>query len=130
MITMTLTDDFTSATLEMLEVPLSEETMNNDVEVTTLDNNMSVYMYPDSDKRIWTHTWAYLTEGEFNILKGFRDRQRTLYKFPLVTISDQDVDNVPAYMKLNPKNIIDNCGTVQGVSIVLRESLQMPDMGS
>lgn len=130
MITMTLTDDFTSAELQMLEVPLTQDTINNDVEVVTLDNNLSLYISPDSDKRVWSHTWAYLSEDDYNTLKGFRDRQRTLYKFPTVTISDQDVTNVPVYMKLNPKNIVDHCGTVQNATITLRESTQMPDIGS
>lgn len=127
MIEMILTDDTTSATLQMLEVPLSEETINNDVEVITLDNNISVYIVPDSDKRVWTHTWSYLSEDEFNVLKGFRDRQRTLFKYPRVTITDQDVNDVSVYMKLNPKNIIDHCGTVQNATIILRESRQMPE---
>lgn len=130
MITMTLTDDVETVTLQPLNVPLTEETVNNDVEVVTLDNNISVYIVPDSDKRIWTHTWAYLDEADYNVLKGFRDRQRTLFKFPRVTISELGVTDVPVYMKLEPKNIIDHCGTVQNVSIWLRESVQMPNMGS
>lgn len=130
MITMILTDSTTSATLEALNVPLIENTINNDVEVITLDNNLSVYISPDSDKRVWTHTWAYLSEAEYNTLRGFRDRQRTLFKFPRVTITDQGVSDVPVYMTLNPKSIIDHCGTVEDVTVTLRESAQMPDMGS
>lgn len=129
-ILMTLTDDTTSATLEALNIPLVEDTVNNDTEVVTLDNNISVYISPDSDKRVWTHTWAYLTEDEYNTLRGFRDRQRTLFKFPRVTISDQAATDVPVYMNLNPKSIIDHCGTVQNVTVTLRESAQMPDMES
>jgi hypothetical protein len=130
MITMTLSDDTTSIDLELLEVPLTEETMNNDVEVVTLDNNISVYITPDSDKRVWSHTWAYLSEDKYDILKGFRDRQRVLFKYPTVTITDQGVTDVPVYMKMGAKNTIDDCGEVQNATIVLRESLQMPDMGS
>lgn len=129
-IVITITDDTASAILELPEVPLSEDTVNNDVEVTTLDNNISLYITPDSDKRVWTHTWSYLTEESYNILKGFRDRQRTLFKYPLITISDQNATDVPVYMKLNPKNIVDDCGTVQNASVTWRESTQMPDLGS
>lgn len=131
-ITITLTDDVTTATLELPEVPLAEETINNDVEVITLDNNISVYIVPDSDKRVWAHTWAYLSEADFNVLKGFRDRQRTLYKYPRVTITGVNpaVTDVPVYMKLSPKNIIDDCATVENVEIILRESTQMPTWGS
>jgi hypothetical protein len=130
MITMTLTDDTTSAVLQMLEVPLTVDTINNDVEVITLDNDITIYMYPNSDKRVWSHTWSYLSEDDYNTLKGFRDRQRTLFKFPRVTISDQDVSDIPVYMTLNPKNIIDHCGTVNDATVVLRESNQLPDLGS
>lgn len=126
MIEMILTDDTTSVTLKMLEVPLTQDTINNDVEVVTLDNNISVYIVPDSDKRVWTHTWAYMSESDYNVLKGFRDRQRTLFKYPRVTITDQNANDVPVYMKLNPKNVIDHCGTVNNVTITLRESVQMP----
>jgi len=130
MIEMILSDDVATVTLQALNVPLTEATINNDVKVITLDNNLSVYIVPGSDKRVWSHTWAYMDEDEFNILKGFRDRQRTLFKFPEVTITEQGINNVPVWMELNPKNIIDHCGTVQGVSIELRETIQMPDEGS
>ena len=130
MIQMTLSDDITSVQLQALEVPLTETLVNNDVEVVTLDNNISVYMMPGSDKRVWTHTWAYMSESDFNVLRGFRNRQRTLYKFPTVSISDQGVNNVVVYMKLSPKNIIDHCGTVQNVTIELRETVQRPDWSS
>lgn len=126
MIEISLTDDSASATLTALEVPLSENTINNDVEVTTLDNNLSVYMVPDADKRVWTHTWSYLTEDEYNTLRGFRDRQRTLFKYPELTITDLGISSIPVYMTLNPKNIIDHCGTVNNVTVTFRESAQMP----
>lgn len=130
MINIILTDDTMSVTLQALNPPLVEETINNDVEVVTLDNNISVYIVPGSDKRVWNHTWGYLSQDDFNVLKGFRDRQRTLFKFPRVTITEQDVNDVPVYMKLDSKNTIDNCGRVQDATIILRESQQMPDIGS
>lgn len=125
MIILTLTDDTLSADLQIPEVPITEETVNNDVEVTTLDNNVSVYIYPDSDKRVWSHTWAYMTETQYDIVKGFRDRQRTLFKYPTLTITEQGITNVPVYMKMSAKNTIDDCGEVANVSITLRESAQI-----
>lgn len=130
MIILNLTDDVESVDLELPEVPLTEETNNNDVEVTTLDNNISLFITPESDKRTWSHTWAYLSEDKYQILKDFRDRQRLLYKYPRLTIEAQDVFDVSVYMKLAARNTIDDCGEVQGVSITLRESEQMPEMGS
>lgn len=130
MIEMILTDDTGSVTLQFPEKPLSEEPNNNDVEVTTLNNDVSVYMYPNSDKNVVSHTWAFMEKSVFDTLKGFRDRQRTLYKFPLLTITERDITDMPVYMKLGARNTIDDCGNVQGVSIVLRESGQLPDIGS
>lgn len=130
MIKMTLTDDTTSVELQALEIPLTEEYAYLDAEVLTLDNNISVYVMPGADKRVWTHTWAYMDKDMFDILKGFVDRQRTLYKYPLVTIEDQDVVSIPAYMKLSAKNIRNHCGDVEDVTIELRESDQQTDWSS
>lgn len=130
MIILNLTDDVDSVDLELPEVPITEDTTNNDVEVVTLDNNLSLYITPDSDKRIWTHTWAYLSLEQYQVLKGFRDRQRTLFQYPLLNIAAQGITDVPVFMKLSARNTIDDCGEVQGVTITLRESQQMPDMES
>jgi hypothetical protein len=130
MIKMTLTDDTISVELQALEIPLSEEYAYLDTEVLTLDNNVSVYILPGTEKRVWTHTWAYMDKDMFDILRGFVDRQRTLYKYPLVTIDEQDVLEVPVYMKLSAKNIRNHCGDVEDVTIELRESDQQIDWSS
>lgn len=125
MISITLTDDTTTATLQALEVPLSQNTINNDVQITTLDNNLSVYIVPDGDKRVWTHTWKYMSEDDYNTLRGFRDRQRVHFKYPLLTIAQLSITDIPVFMTLNPKDIIDHCETVADVTVVMRESSQL-----
>jgi hypothetical protein len=128
MIQIVLTDDTLSYTFQSLEVPLTVSTLEGAVDVVTLDNNMSTYF--TANKRQWTHTWAYMTETEYNVLKGFYDRQWTLYKYPNLTIADLSVSAIPVRMSLNPQNIIDHCITVNDVTVTFRESIQMPDEGS
>lgn len=120
-----LSDDTTTATLQALEVPLSQDTIDNNVEVVTLDNNLSVYIVPGADKQVWSHTWRYMSEADYNTLRGFRDRQRVHFKYPLLTITALGFTDVPVYMTLNPKNIIDHCVTVKDVTAVFRESAQI-----
>ena len=127
MIELSLTDNSTTLTMPLLSPPLSEAVLEGSTDVVTLDMNVSTYF--TYNKRMWSHTWSYLSEADYNIVKGFYDRQFTLYKYPLLTISgagSANVTNVPVRMTIDPRNIIDNCGTVQNVSVTFRESRQMP----
>src|SRR5690554_1340413 len=118
----TLTDSAGSDSLASLNVPFTETTLEGAVDVQTLDNNISTYF--TNNKRSWSHTWAYMSESEYNILKGYYDRQWSSYLYPLLTISELGINNVPVRMYLEPKNIIDNCLTVQNVTVTFRESGQ------
>jgi hypothetical protein len=72
-----------------------------------------------------------MSEADFNKLKGFYDRQFTLWQYPLVSIPDLGVSNIVVRMSLSPRQVIDNCGTVQNVQITLRETVQQTiDWGS
>ena len=127
MIQLTLTDSSTSKVLPLLSPPLSVDTVEGATDVVTLDMNVSTYF--TYNKSLWTHEWSYMSESDFNDLKGFYDRQFTLYKYPLLTITGTgaaDVTSVPVRMTLNPRQIIDNCGTVEKVQVSFRESRQMP----
>ena len=127
MIELTLSDSSSTATLPILSPPLSEAVLEGSTDVVTLDMNVSTYF--TYNKSQWSHTWPYLTESQYNMVKGFYDRQFTLYKYPLLTITDAGSANitaVPARMSIEPRRIIDNCGTVQNVTVTFRESKQMP----
>ena len=123
MITLTLTDSSTSETFNTLSPPLQEAVVEGATDVVTLDMNMSTYF--TANKRRWTHKWAYMSKADFNVLKGFYDRQFTLYQYPTLTCATLGVSAVPCRMTITPRNIIDNCETVQDVEITLRESAQM-----
>lgn len=127
MIELSLTDNSTSLTLPILAPPLSEAVVEGATDVVTLDMNMSTYF--TYNKRQWSHTWSYLTEAEYNSVKGFYDRQFTLFKYPLLTITDAgtaNTTNTPVRMTISPRRIIDNCGVVEEVTVTFRESKQMP----
>jgi hypothetical protein len=125
----TLTDSVDTMTISFPRPPLEERDIEGAVDVTTLD--MNVYTDFFAKKREWSNTLQYMSEADFNKLKGFYDRQFTLWQYPLVSIPDLGVSNIVVRMSLSPRQVIDNCGTVQNVQITLRETVQQTiDWGS
>jgi hypothetical protein len=123
MIELELTDATGTATLQMLEVPLSIKTIEGATDVQTLDYN--VYTDFLAQKRVWSHTWAYMDESDYNILKGYYDRQFTLFEYPELSIDYYNVANVPVRMTLNQQEVINFCGRVQNVEVTFRETRQL-----
>lgn len=124
-----LSDSTTTAPMPLLHVPLTQSDIEGATDVATLDMNLYTDFF--AKKRLWAHTWRYMTETDFNVLKGFYDRQFTLFQYPTLTITELGVSAVVVRMTLSPQNIIDNCGTVEDVSVTFRETVQMTqDWGS
>lgn len=124
MIQLTLSDSTATTTIVLPHPPLSQKDSNLDVKARTLDNSLHVYIAPNADKRVWTQTWEYLSIAEYTAIRGFRDRQRTLFTFPTLTITgltSGDISAVPVFISMEEKNIIDNCETVQDVSVTFEE---------
>lgn len=119
MIEITLTDITTTDTLEAPEVPITTTPLEGAVDVKRLDNGLRTYF--TNNKRSWGHTWSYMDRSEFDTLKGFYDRQWTTFSYPLLTISEINVTNVPVRMYLEAENIIDDCATVSSVTVSWRE---------
>lgn len=119
-----ITDSTDSDTLPALEIPLVLTTIEGATDVQTLDFN--IYTDFITTKRLASHTWAYLSEAEYNTLKGYYDRQFTLFEYPTITITELGITNMVVRMTLNPQSIIDHCGTVEGVTVSFRESKQNP----
>ncbi len=128
MITATLTDNSGTIDFPNLEVPVVIETLDGSTDVTTLDNNMRTDF--TNAKRMVNIPYDSLTETEFNVFKAYYDRQFTEFEYPLLTITDLGITAMPGRMYLSPRNVYDNCGSVQDVQISFRESTQMPDLGS
>jgi len=119
----TLTDTTTTAIMPLTEVPLTITTVEGAIDVEPL--SLNVYTDFITQKRIWAHTWAYMTEQEYISLVGFYNRQFTLFKYPTISITNENTTNVSVRMVMTPKLIIDNCGTVQDVSVSWRETRQL-----
>ena len=117
-----LIDDTTSWTSPAPRAPLSVETIEAAIDVTTLDLN--IYTDLIATKRVWTVRWGTLTAAEFALLKGFYDRQFTLYKFPRLYIDDLSVSNVVVRLSLSDQDIANESGLVDGVTLTLRETTQ------
>lgn len=124
MIEIKLKDDVKEYTFSQLEVPLTEDTIENATDVQTLDYN--IYTDFINQKRQWTHKWAYMSESEYNEIRGFYDRQFTEYKYPLMTVSYYGITDVPVRIKMDAKNTINNCGMIQDVVAVFRETSALP----
>lgn len=121
-----LTDSTGQSTLPELEVPLTLLPIEGAVDVQTL--SFDVYTDFVTQKRTWTQTYAYLTVDEFDLIKGYYDRQFTDYAYPQLSIEDSlnhDVTNVVCRMTMTAENIIDNCETVSNVTISFRETRQL-----
>ena len=125
-ITITISDTSDTQTFTLIVSPLVQTPILAETDVTTIDNNISTY-YTGS-KRRFTVDFGYMNALDYALLKGFYDRQYTNLKYPTITISGADnISNTPlvAKMILNEQKIIDNCGNVENVSVVFRESKQM-----
>lgn len=119
-----LSDSTATETIVLPHPPLTQTDSNLDVKKRTLDNSLHVYIAPNADKRVWTQAWEYLSIAEYNLIRGFRDRQRTLFALPELSITglpSGDILDVPVFISMEEKNIIDNCETVEDVSVVFEE---------
>lgn len=120
-----ITDSVGTMTITSPTPPLIEADIEGTADVTTLDLN--VYTDFFAKKRAWENTLDYMTEEDFNQLKGFYDRQFTLFEYPILDIPDLGVTDVVVRMNLSPRRVIDNCGTVENVQINFRETVQITE---
>lgn len=123
MISFTLTDSQASVTHELYDAPFTDSEADGGEEmITTLNGNVYVdFIYT---KRIWKRKFSFLREDDYLTLRGFVDRQRTLYKFPLLTIPEFGVTNVPVYLEISERKTTNECGDVVDVTLSMRETVQ------
>ena len=123
-LTMQLTDSAETLVYDLLEVPLELEPVDGRSDIETMDGNVSTYM-TYRDKVFLQHTWAYMTEDEYRQLRAMERRQYTTFLRPLLTFTRLGFVDVPVKMEITTRQrIVSNCGTVQGVTITLRETAQ------
>lgn len=118
-----LTDSAGTHELPPLEVPLTRVKNEKMTTVETLSGNV----YDDSiaTKRAWAHTWRYLTEDEYSLLDAIYERMKSEWTYPRLTIDGEGISNLVVKFELGAKNIIDNCGNVQDVTVSFRETRQV-----
>lgn len=115
-----LTDTTTNHTFDSFAPPFTENVIEGATDVVTLDNDISTYF--TTNKRQWTIKWSYMSKTDYDILKGFYDRQFTLNAYPTFDVTDLSLSNISVRMYLDEMDIVDNCLTVSDVEIKLRES--------
>lgn len=118
-----LTDSAGTHELPPLEVPLTR--VKNEIGVIVEPLSGNVYRDYIATKRSWAHTWAYLTEAEYQLLDDIYERMKTEFTYPSLTIDGENVANLVVDYTLGPKNIIDDCGTVSDVTVSFRETRQL-----
>ena len=122
MITFTLTDSTDSQTYQWYDTPFTDSEEGGEETIATLDGN--IYVDVLYTKRTWEREFATLSEEEYLTLKGFVDRQRTTFKFPLLSIPEFGVENIPVYVQISERKTINSCGRVEDVKITMRETTQ------
>lgn len=120
MINLILKDSVHTSKYDNFDVPIKENRKDSYHQVTTKDGNITTYF--DTLKREWSISWQWLTADEYKELQGFYIRQFSTYHYPLVTIEELGVIQVPCFLTIKERNIIDENGTVKDVTITLRES--------
>lgn len=118
-----LTDSAGTHELPPLEVPLTRVKYEKMTTVEALSGNVSDQYI--ATKRIWTHTWAWLTKDEYDLLDEIYERQKTEWLYPELTIDGENVNLLVTKFTLGQKNIADDCGRVDEVTITLRETRQI-----
>lgn len=121
--TIYLTDSAGTHELPPLEVPLTRVKNEKMTTVEPLSGN--VYDDYIATKRSWAHTWAFLTEDEYELLDDIYERMKSDYAYPELTIDGEGVADLVVKFDLGPKNIIDDCGTVSDVTVSFRETRQL-----
>ncbi len=125
-ITLTITDASVTHTYDVLMNPLVNRPIYAETDVVTVDGNISTYY--SSTKQTFTVGLGNMSQAEYQVLKGFIERQYANLKYPAITITgavNLNVENMVAKMTLNDQRVIDNCGTIEGVELTFRESKQL-----
>ena len=125
-ITLTITDTSVTQTYGVLMAPVVSSPIITETDVQTVDGNISTYY--NSTKQSFTIQLGNMTQDEYSVLKGFIARQYSNLKYPVITITgaiNLNVTNMVAKMVLNDQNVVTNCGLVEGVQVVFRESKQI-----
>lgn len=125
-IELTITDTSVTQAYPLLMSPVVSSPIITETDVQTRDGNISTYY--NSTKQSFTVSLGEMSQDEYSVLKGFITRQYQNLKYPAITITgaiNLNVSNMVAKMTLNDQNVVNNCGTVDGIQLTFRESKQI-----
>ena len=125
-ITLTIMDSSITRTYETLGSPVVSSPIITETDVQTVDGNISTYF--SSIKASYRIQLGSMSQGEYSVLKGFVERQYQNLKYPAITITgavNLNVSNMIAKISINDQQVVNNCGEVDGVEIIFRESKQL-----
>lgn len=128
MITLTIQDSTDQMTFgASLITPIVLNPIINETDVETVDGNISTYY--GSTKRQYEIQLYAMDAQSYASLKAFVARQYQNLKYPQITITGAETLNVAsmtAKISLSRTEVVNSCGLVDGISLVFRESKQMP----
>lgn len=110
-----------------LERNFINKNLENAADVTTLDNSMYTDFVSNNFDE-WRMRWDSVTEAEYAVIRADYDAQFTDFEYPILSIPYYSVSNVPARMYINEKNIYNNCGSIEGLEVIFRETSQLVEV--
>ena len=115
-----LTDSAGTHELPELEVPLTRVLNENMTTVQPLSGN--VYDDYISTKRAYSHTWAFLSNDEYQMLEDIYERMKSEYTYPRLTVEGENISLMTVKFTLSSKNIISDCGEIADVTVGFQET--------
>lgn len=92
-------------------------------DVVTLSNDMYTD-YSGNTYNEWTINYQTLTDAQYQAIRADYDAQKTTGEYPVIDIPFYGVEDQPARMFLNERDVWNNCGSIEGLEIVFRETAQ------
>lgn len=109
-----------------LEDGFSVQNLDNATDVETL--NTDVYTdFSNNNNNRWTIPYETLTKEQYDLIRADYDDQFITNQYPLISIPYYGVEDRPARMRINEKNLYNDCGMIKGVEITFRETSQLPE---
>lgn len=89
---------------------------------TTLDGNIFVdYAY---SKKSFTVDIFHLTPQDYADIRAFYDYQYSNARFPVISIPELDIENMPVYFEMSNRQIVNQCLLTDKLTLKFRETIQ------
>lgn len=122
-----ITATLNGSALPPIEQQFIHKPLEAAVDVVTLDNSMYTDFSP-SNAHSWSFDYESLTKDEYDAIRAIYDGQFADYQYPLLSIPFYSLTDKPVRMYINEKDIWDNCGDIQNVQLIFRETSQLPEV--